>query len=153
MFFSQCLIFSSFSDRCNFFLSASCTSKILAMFPVQLLVNQFCRNQWRFPRSCIVPWWPNTYPAYPADNYIFKVNNKNTRTRCEIRSKLTIKIPERRQRQRRIVNFERISHLVLVFIFLTLSRYMPAGCILNSLKYVTQINRHLCVHTAIIQLL
>ena len=27
-------------------------------------------------------------------NYIFKVNNKNTRTRCEICSKLTIKIPE-----------------------------------------------------------
>ena len=28
---------------------------------------------------------------YPAGNYIFKVNNRNTRTRCEISSKLTIK--------------------------------------------------------------
>ena len=27
--------------------------------------------------------------------YMFKVNNRNTRTRCEICSKLTIKIPER----------------------------------------------------------
>ena len=27
----------------------------------------------------------------PADNYMFKVNNRNTRTRCEIYSKLTIK--------------------------------------------------------------
>ena len=33
----------------------------------------------------------------PAGNYMFKVNNRNTRTRCEICLKLTIKIPERRQ--------------------------------------------------------
>ena len=31
---------------------------------------------------------------HPAGNYMFKVNNKITRTRCEICSKLTIKIPE-----------------------------------------------------------
>ena len=29
-----------------------------------------------------------------AGNYMFKVNNRNTRTRCEISSKLTIKTPE-----------------------------------------------------------
>ena len=27
-------------------------------------------------------------------NYMFKVNNRNTRTRCKICSKLTIKTPE-----------------------------------------------------------
>ena len=27
-------------------------------------------------------------------NYMFKVNNRNSRTKCEIYSKLTIKIPE-----------------------------------------------------------
>ena len=32
----------------------------------------------------------------PVGIYLLKVNNKNTRTRCEICSKLTIKIPERR---------------------------------------------------------
>ena len=32
----------------------------------------------------------------PAGNNMFKVNNRNTRTRYEISSKLTIKIPERR---------------------------------------------------------
>ena len=32
----------------------------------------------------------------PVDNYIFKVNVRNARTRCEICSKLTIKTPERR---------------------------------------------------------
>ena len=63
--------------------------------------------------------------AFPASIYLFKVNNRNTRTRCEICSKLTIKTPERRQRCRYsvfIVNFEHISHLVLVFLLLTLSR-------------------------------
>ena len=29
-------------------------------------------------------------PCYPAGNYMFKVNNRNTRTRCEICSRLTI---------------------------------------------------------------
>ena len=62
---------------------------------------------------------------YPAGIYLFKVNNRNTRTRCEICSKLTINTPERRQWRRSgvfIVNFEHISHLVLVFLLLTLSR-------------------------------
>ena len=31
---------------------------------------------------------------YPAGIYLFKVNNRNTRARCEIYSKLTIKTPE-----------------------------------------------------------
>ena len=34
--------------------------------------------------------------AFPAGIYLLKVNNRNTRTRCEICSKLTIKTPERR---------------------------------------------------------
>ena len=64
-------------------------------------------------------------PTYPAGNYIFKVNNRNTRTRCAICSKLTINIPERRHWGRSgifIVNFEYILHLVLLFLLLTLSR-------------------------------
>ena len=35
--------------------------------------------------------------THPAGNYLFKVNNRNTRTRCEICSKLTIKAPEQSQ--------------------------------------------------------
>ena len=61
---------------------------------------------------------------------MFKVNNRNTRTRCRICSKLTIKTPERRYWRRSgvfIVNFKQISHLALVFLLLTLSRYTPAG--------------------------
>ena len=33
--------------------------------------------------------------AYPAGNYMFKVNNRNTGTRCGISSKLKIKTPKR----------------------------------------------------------
>ena len=55
----------------------------------------------------------------PAGNYMFKDNDRNTRTRCEICSKLTVKIPKRRHWRRSvvfIVNFEHISHFVLVSI-------------------------------------
>ena len=34
--------------------------------------------------------------VFPAGIYLLKVNNRNTRTGCEICSKLTIKTPERR---------------------------------------------------------
>ena len=52
-----------------------------------------------------------------AGNYLLKVSNRSTRTRCEIYSKLTVKTLERRGIL--IVNFEHISHLVMVFLLLT----------------------------------
>ena len=60
----------------------------------------------------------------PVGIYLLKVNNRNTRKRCEIGSKLTTKIPEGRHWRRSgifIVNFEHISHLALVFLLLTLN--------------------------------
>ena len=72
------------------------------------------------------PWSPN-----PVSIYLFKGNNRNTRTRCEICSKLTVKTTERHlafftpYSSVFLVNFEqvnRFSHLVLVFFLLTLSR-------------------------------
>ena len=71
------------------------------------------------------PLFKQLWPTFPAGNNMFKINNRNTRTRCEICSKLTIKTPERRHWHRSAVftvNFEHISHLVLVFILITLSR-------------------------------
>ena len=62
----------------------------------------------------------------PARIYLLKVNSRNTRTRCEICSKLTIKLPERchwRLSGNFIVNFEHISYFVLVFLLLALNRY------------------------------
>ena len=66
----------------------------------------------------------------PAGIHLLKTNNRNIRTICEICSKLTIKTIERRQWRRSgvfIVNFEHISHLVLVFLLFTLNKYLPAG--------------------------
>ena len=62
--------------------------KILAFFLSDF--NVFvCWQLFAFVSSKIV--------VIPAGNYMFKVNNRNTRTRCEIGSKLTIKTPERCQ--------------------------------------------------------
>ena len=55
---------------------------------------------------------------FPANIYLFKVNNRSTRKRCEICLKLTIKTPVRRQRRRSgvfTVNFGHILLLLLVF--------------------------------------
>ena len=56
----------------------------------------------------------------PTGNYMFKVNTRNTKTRCEVYSKLTVKTSERCGVF--IVNFEHISHPVLVFLLLTLNK-------------------------------
>ena len=44
----------------------------------------------------------------PVGNYLFKVENRNTRTRSEICSKLTIKISERRSSES-IAIFEQVN--------------------------------------------
>ena len=60
----------------------------------------------------------------PVGIYLLRVNTRNTWTSCEICSKLTITTPDRRQWRRSgvfIVNFEHVSHLLLVFLLLTLN--------------------------------
>ena len=55
----------------------------------------------------------------PAGIYLLKVTNKDTRTRCEISSKLTIKTPEQCHwcpSGVLNVNFEHISYLALVLL-------------------------------------
>ena len=51
------------------------------------------------------------------------LKNRNTKKRCEICSKLTIKTAERRRRRSSvfIVSFEHISRLFLMFLLLTLT--------------------------------
>ena len=61
---------------------------------------------------------------FPVGIYLFKVNYRNARTRCEICSKLTRKAPEQRHLRHSgvyIVNSKHISHLVLAFLLLTLN--------------------------------
>ena len=88
---------------------------------VKIRVPSFVQQQ-----RCVFIQENAVYFCDPADIQLLKVNNRNTRTRCEIFSKLTVKAPERRHWCRSgvfIVNFELISHLVLVFLLLTL----PSG--------------------------
>ena len=59
---------------------------------------------------------------FPAGNYIFKVNKRNTRTRCEICSKLKVKL------------------YVLVSLLLNLNIFPPAG-LLQSTSDVTKCDR------------
>ena len=61
----------------------------------------------------------------PPNNYLFNANSRSTRKRCEIYSKLTIKIPERRQWRRSVVfnaNFQHISHFLQLFLQLALNK-------------------------------
>ena len=64
---------------------------------------EICKNIWFLKQLRV---------ADPVGNYMFQVNNKRNRTRCEICSKLTIQTPERRQWRRSgvfIVNFEQVD--------------------------------------------
>ena len=70
----------------------------------------------------------------PAGNYMFKVKNRNSSKKCEICSKLTIRRWRRsggfivnfghklhRRRSGVFTNFEHTSHLLLVFLLMTLN--------------------------------
>ena len=58
----------------------------------------------------------------PGNIYLFKVRNRNATKHFEIGSKLTIKTPVRRPLRVFIVNFEHISQLFVVFLYLTLNK-------------------------------
>ena len=60
----------------------------------------------------------NFRTPYRASIYLLRVNNKNTRKKCEVCSKL---ISHWRRSSVFIVNFEHISHFVLVSLLLTLN--------------------------------
>ena len=64
------------------------------------------------------------FSIVPVGICMLKVNNRNIRTRCEICLKLTVRTPERwnwHSSGAFIVNFEHISHFVLVLLLLTLN--------------------------------
>ena len=82
--------------------------------------------------TCVVKWRKKneflgcigTAHEDPFGIYLLKVNNRNVRTRWKIYSILTIKTPEWRQWYRFgvfIINFEHVSHLVVVFLLLILN--------------------------------
>ena len=89
---------------------AFCVNLLMVLLTIR---QQLCPNSFK---------WERIHPS-PAGNYKFKVNNKSTRTRCEICSKLTVKTPKQRRCRSGvfIVNFKHISYFVLVFLLLTLN--------------------------------
>ena len=69
------------------------------------------------PQTKLSHWWL----CVPSRDLHIQVNNGNSRTVCEICSKLTIKTPERHQRSSGvfIANLDKISRIVLVYPWLT----------------------------------
>ena len=77
--------------------------------------------------------WPN----FPVSFYLFKVNNRNRRKRCEICSKVTTKTPKRSHRHRSsvfIFNVQHFLHHSLVFLLFTVSMYLFSGLIEVKIK-------------------
>ena len=77
---------------------------------------------------------------------MFKIISENTRERGEICSKLTIETPERDRSSVFIVNFERILHLILVFLFLTLNKQMLVGFTLIISLLTCCLHLDVCLH-------
>ena len=91
-------------------------SHYISMRTYSTCKNFICRKT---PSIAFCP--QKSQPAITCSKLIMETVQQD---RCEICSKLTIKIPERRHWRRSgifIVNFEHISYLVLVFLLLTLS--------------------------------
>ena len=90
-------------------------------------VNDSCESLWKWtnfktPGSVTYISLKSLY--FPIGNCIFKVNDDSTGIKCVICLKLIIKTPKQRHWRRSgvfIVNFERISHLVLMILLLTLT--------------------------------
>ena len=96
---------------------AGCDVKKIEINIIFLIKLNFFLHERKVKQKVKYP--ENEKRIYPVGIYLLKVNNRNTRTRCEICSKLTSVV--KRRSGVFIVNSEHISHLVLVFLLLTLS--------------------------------
>ena len=76
-----------------------------------------------FPYTVSIVYFEHV-KTVPVIIYLFKANNRSIRRIHEIWSKLTIKTTEQRHWRRPVVfvNFEQISHIVLVFALLNLNK-------------------------------
>ena len=79
--------------------------------------------------------WPTSW-CNPA-GILLKINSRNTKKRCEICSKLTIKTPEWRHLHHYgvfFVNFEQILRLFLLFLLLNLN--IITGMVLKTILHI-----------------
>ena len=99
-------------------------SKIVNVWKLLTIFAKSSIFMFNWVLTCLWTPWIIFNTTYPAANYLFKFKNRNSRTRCEMCSKLTIKTLERRHCRFSgffIVKFENISNLVIVFLLLTLN--------------------------------
>ena len=93
-------------------------SQLIELHLYPAMLNDFCKAVDYFQKKLhfrlLTGFWIHLWcKPIIAGNYIFKINNRN--------------INVRRRSGASIVNFEHISHLVLVFLLLTLNMYLPVG--------------------------
>ena len=117
---------------------------------LRMVVENICDKHTTRKHNSVIEIWPKT-GTFPVGNYLFKVNNRNTRTRCEICSKLTIKICRLGWNSSEFLyqyliwywsqlQFNTMfSKTTLCMIFHTLWRFMPTGE--NSLAFLVQVNK------------
>ena len=74
-------------------------------------------------RCKIFQYWPLKH--CPANIYLFKVNNRDTRTKCEIFSKLTVKTPERRHWHRSGVFISQLFLVSFFVVFFLINIFYP----------------------------
>ena len=115
-------IFTSYSEhiepRLGIFriLCNCCKFRILAHLEPEIYL-EFCKGIFSHIQNALCnarKLITLTYLELTQQHLLVQSNNRNTRKRCEIFSKLTIKIF--------VVNFEHISYLFLVFLLLTLNK-------------------------------
>ena len=74
------------------------TSKVSSIYALCLgcrLVCYFLRDRDNFNNSISEGTWRVKIHYFPGNIYLYKANNRSTRKKCEMCSKLTIKTPER----------------------------------------------------------
>ena len=84
----------------------------------------------------------------PAGTYLLKFNDRNIKAKFETCSKLTKTTSKWRQWCHSsvfIVNFEFISHIVLVFLLLTLGKKVPVG---NKFPYLSRTYQKPCIYSS-----
>ena len=83
--------------------------------------------------------------VYSAGIYLAKVNCGNTSIMCKICSKSTLKAPKQSHSGVFIVNFQNISHIVLVFPLFTLNKQVPTGYKLTNFS-----DKYLCISISVV---
>ena len=93
---------------------------LLSYLKLHIISRRYCHNR------CV---WLN-WKLDQTSICLFNVDNGDTRTMCQICSKLTIMSPERHQWCRSgvfIVKLEQTSHIDMLLQLLTLNKRIPAG--------------------------